>query len=59
MLYCIPLIIDQTQPLEMFYRKDVPQNLQNSVENLYVGVSFNKVETPVQVAQKHLTGEVL
>ena len=47
MLYCIPLIIDQTQPLEMFYRKDVPQNLQNSVENLYVGVSFNKVETPV------------
>ena len=40
MLYCIPLIIDQKQPLEMFYKKDVPKNLQNWVENVYVQVSL-------------------
>ena len=40
MLYCIPLIIDQKQPLEMFYKKDVPKNLQNWVENVYVRVSL-------------------
>ena len=40
MLYCIPLVIDQKQPLEMFYEKDVPKNLQNWVENFYVRVSL-------------------
>ena len=41
-LYCILLIIDEKQPLEMFHKKDVPKNLQNWVENLYVGISLSE-----------------
>ena len=44
------------QPMEMFYKKGVLKNLQNSQENTCVGVSFKKAAglRPVTLPKKRL-----